>query len=104
MNRAANAPSRLTDEQRDGLACVRCGLVEPPASAPVGGLDGCQVFACWPRCPAGGDGRRPSGADDEADVCPPPPGPGADPSQQPSGAPRRSQRLTHRLDAGPARP
>lgn len=34
----------LTDEQRDGCACLRCGGAAG-ALRPAGWLDGCQVFA-----------------------------------------------------------
>lgn len=38
-------PDALTDEQRDGLACVVCGADTAPMR-PVGHVDGVQVFAC----------------------------------------------------------
>ncbi|WP_067470172.1 hypothetical protein [Actinomadura macra] len=44
----------FTDDQRDGIACVRCGSAFAPgvASVPVGIVDGGQVFACKPcACP-----------------------------------------------------
>lgn len=46
-------PSALTDEQRDGTACVVCGG-DTAAMRPVGHVGGVQVFACashgatWP--------------------------------------------------------
>lgn len=36
---------RLSDEQRDGSACIRCGRDDRPM-VPVGILDGVQIFAC----------------------------------------------------------
>lgn len=44
-------PATLTDHQRDGLACVVCGLdyetgTVPTPHVPVGMVDGGQVFAC----------------------------------------------------------
>jgi len=42
---------KLTEAQRDGLACVVCGVdytrtAELIPNRPVGTVDGCQVFAC----------------------------------------------------------
>ena len=46
----------LTDDQLEGLACVRCGrqLDEPssPPSVPIGTGARGQVFACSPSCDA----------------------------------------------------
>jgi hypothetical protein len=40
---------RLTEAQRDGRACLRCGA-EAERMAPIGELDGVQVFLCSPSC------------------------------------------------------
>ncbi|RAY13595.1 hypothetical protein DPM19_18120 [Actinomadura craniellae] len=47
-------PAALTDQQRDGLACVVCGishLTYTGPSVPVGAVGGGQVFACAPCVP-----------------------------------------------------
>lgn len=40
----ADELAALTDEQRDGCACLRCGR-DVGELRPVGWLDDCQVFA-----------------------------------------------------------
>lgn len=42
---------KLTEDQRDGLACIRCGA-EDTAMVPSGLLDGGQVFQCSTECAA----------------------------------------------------
>lgn len=50
-HRVAFDPAALTDDQRDGTACVVCGLdylaeATPTPHVPVGMVDGGQLFAC----------------------------------------------------------
>lgn len=53
--------SALTDEQRDGTACVLCGR-DTAAMRPVGHVDGAQVFACASH----GDDEQPVTAEESA--------------------------------------
>lgn len=53
-------PHSYTADQMDGLACLRCGCVDPPVMVPtavVSGrrvlltVEGRQLFVCSPHCP-----------------------------------------------------
>lgn len=43
-------PGELTEEQRDGRACVFCGSEDAPAMVALGMADGDWLFMCSPAC------------------------------------------------------
>lgn len=72
------ARAGLTEQQLDGHACVRCGVVFPPVSVPVGYvLASGPVFACDPGCPDTDADRAPVAVVPRPDVDPCDPEPAA---------------------------